>query len=46
MQVNSKALDNCESPEHAVCYFAKGSHLPDKINKTNKSPMKKQELKK
>ena len=46
MQVNSKAVANCERPKCAACEFAKGHFIPNKINTTKKNPMKEHDLKK
>ena len=45
-QVNSKAVANCESPKFAACEFGKGHRQPNKVNTTNKNPMKEQDLNK
>ena len=42
MQVNSKAVSNCESTKHDACEFGKGN----KVNTIKKNPMKDQDIKK
>ena len=46
MQLNSKAVENCEIPKCSACDFAKGSIRSNKVNTINNNPMKEQELKK
>ena len=46
VQVNSKAVANCESPKCAACKSVKGHRRRNKINTIKKNPMKEQELKK
>ena len=46
MQLNSKAMANCESIKGAACEFGKGHCQLNKINTTKKNPMKDKELKK
>ena len=46
MQVNSKAVDNCEGPKCAACEFGKGRHRLNKVNTIKKNPIKDQYLKK
>ena len=40
MQVDSKAVANCERPKCAACEFVKGHFQPNKINKIKNNPMK------
>ena len=46
LQVNSKAVANCESPKCAACESGKGHCQPNKINTIKKNPMKEQDIKK
>ena len=46
VQVNSKAVANCERTKCAACEFGKDHRLYNKVNTTNKNPMKEQELNK
>ena len=46
MQVNSKAVVNCERPKCAACEFGKGNLRPNKVNTTKKNHMKEKELNK
>ena len=46
MQVNSKALDNCESPKFVTCDFVKVHCKPNKIKAIHNNPMKEQDLNK
>ena len=40
VQVNYKAVANCEWPKCATCGFGKGCCQSNKVNKTKKNPMK------
>ena len=46
MQVNSKAVANCEGPKCAAFEFVKGHCRPNKVNTIKNNPMKEQELNK
>ena len=46
VQVNSKAVANCESPKCAACEFGKVHRQTNKVNTIKKNHMKEQELKK
>ena len=46
VQVNSKAVANCESLKCSSCEFGKVHLQPNKVNTIKKNPMKEQELKK
>ena len=46
MQVNSKAVANCERPKFAACEFLNGHCRSNKFNTINNNPMNDQEIKK
>ena len=46
VQVNSKAVANCESPNCAAYDFVKGDLRPDKLNAIKNNHIKDQDLKK
>ena len=46
MQVNSKAVSNCEGPKCTAYAFEKGHCQPNKVNTINNNHMKEQDLKK
>ena len=46
MQVNSKAVSNCERPKCADCEFVNIHIQSNKVNTIKKNPMKEQDLSK
>ena len=46
MQLNFRAVENCERPRCSGCEFVRGSCKPYKVKTTNNNPIKEQDLKK
>ena len=46
MQVNSKAVANCERPKCAACEFVKGHCRSNKVNTVKNNTLKEQEINK